>query len=75
VPFFKEEFFGVTGDYFEIIKLTGALNVAFNRVPGSDEETYLVDHSSHTVLINPYGHYHGYFKSPLNASRLKLTMS
>jgi protein SCO1 len=68
---FNPDFVGVTGDFLTIKTLTDQLNVAFNRVvTGSD---YTVDHSSHLVLINPYGHYHGIFKPPFQLGQLKMT--
>ena len=72
VPFFNEKFLGVTGDFREILKLTGYLNIAFAKVPG-DPENYLVDHSGQIVLINPKGHYHGFFKAPITVERLQTT--
>lgn len=69
---FDERFTAVTGEFLTIRSLTDQLNVAFNKVPLGDDD-YTVDHSGHLVLINPYGHYHGIVKPPLDKSRLKLT--
>jgi protein SCO1/2 len=68
---FNPNFIGVTGELASIRALTDQLNVAFNR--SSDAADYSVDHSSHLVLINPYGHYHGIFTAPFELSRLKVT--
>ena len=68
---FHDDFIGVTGELRDIRILADQLNVAFNRA--SADEDYSVDHSSHLVLINPYGHYHGIFKAPFEIGRLKLT--
>lgn len=68
---FNPEFVGVTGDFLTIRSLTDQLNVAFNKVVLDDD--YTVDHSGHIVLVNPYGHYHGIVKPPLDMARLKLT--
>lgn len=68
---FDDRFTAVTGEFLSIMRLTDQLNVAFNKVPVGDD--YTVDHSGHLVLINPYGHYHGIVKPPLDKSRLKLT--
>jgi len=38
---------------------------------GGDD--YTVDHSSQIVLVNPNGHYHGFFKSPHSAIMLRKT--
>ena len=68
---FDQDFIGVTGEFLPIKTLTDQLNVAFNRVVTGDD--YTVDHSSHLVLINPYGHYHGIFKPPFQLGQLKMT--
>ncbi len=63
VPYFNPEFTGVTGNKHLIRRLTAELNVAYNQVPLSDDD-YTVDHSTQLILINPMGHYHGFFKAP-----------
>ena len=68
---FDQDFIGITGEFLPIKTLTDQLNVAFNRVVTGDD--YTVDHSSHLVLINPYGHYHGIFKPPFQLGQLKMT--
>lgn len=69
---FEENFVGVTGEFLPIKTLSDQLNVAFNKVM-LGESDYTVDHSSHLVLINPYGHYHGIFKAPFQLGQLKTT--
>ncbi len=71
VTYFNPEFIGVTGEFLQIKRFAGQLNVAFNKVSLGD--TYTVDHSANIVLINPRGHYHGFFKPPLDINRMKLT--
>ncbi|TQV70718.1 SCO family protein [Exilibacterium tricleocarpae] len=71
VPYFNEDFIGLTGEFLQIKRLATQLNIAFNKV--TLEDTYTVDHSANVVLINPKGHYHGFFKPPLDIARLKLT--
>lgn len=63
VPYFNPEFIGVTGNKHLIRRLTAELNVAYNQVPLSGDD-YTVDHSTQLILINPKGHYHGFFKAP-----------
>ncbi len=73
VPYFNESFTGVTGNPHFIRKLAAELNIAYNKAPGrSGDEDYTVDHSANVVLINPYGHYHGFFRYPLEASQVRL---
>jgi protein SCO1/2 len=72
VPYFNEEFIGVTGEFLDIHRFATALNTPFRKVPGQDEN-YLVDHSANVVLINPRGDYHGFFKAPLDLAKMKVT--
>ena len=72
VPFFNEDFIGVTGEFLDIHRFATALNTPFRKVPGQDEN-YLVDHSANVILINPRGDYHGFFKAPLDQAKMKLT--
>ncbi|MCS5587543.1 MAG: SCO family protein [Porticoccaceae bacterium] len=72
VPYFNSEFIGVTGNQHLIRRLTAELNIAYNRVPlGPDN--YTVDHSTQLVLINPKGHYHGFFKAPHSETMMRST--
>lgn len=71
VEHFNEEFTGVTGEFLQIKQLADNLNVAFNKVVTGED--YTVDHSANIVLINPYGHYAGFFRPPFELARLKLT--
>ena len=72
VPYFNNEFIGVTGNKHLIKRLTAELNVAYNKVP-LDSDDYTVDHSTQLVLINPKGHYHGFFKAPHSEIMLRST--
>jgi protein SCO1/2 len=72
MPYFNPDFTGVTGDFLDIHRFATALNTPFRKVPGQGEN-YLVDHSANVVLINPRGDYHGFFKSPLDMAKMKLT--
>ena len=71
VTHFNAEFIGVTGEFISIKRFGDNVNVAFNKV--MLDEGYTVDHSGNIVLINPYGHYHGFFRPPFELARLKLT--
>jgi len=63
VPYFNADFVGVTGNKHLIRRMTAELNIAYNKVP-LEGDNYTVDHSTQVVLINPKGHYHGFFKAP-----------
>lgn len=71
VPYFHQDFIGVTGEPHELLSLSTQLNIAYAKVPQGDD--YTMDHSSNLVLINPKGHYHGFFKPTSDEGKLKLT--
>lgn len=64
VGYFDEDFRGVTGEYIDIFNFARQLNIAFNYLPQGEEGDYLVSHSGEVVVINPAGHFHGFFKYP-----------
>ncbi len=72
MPHFDEEFIGLTGEFLQIKRLANQLNMAFVKVPQGDD--YTVDHSANLAIINPYGHYHGFIKPPLEQARVRLTL-
>ena len=72
VPYFNPEFTGVTGDFLDIHRFATALNTPFRKAPGQGEN-YQVDHSANVVLINPRGDYHGFFRTPLDQGKMKVT--
>ena len=72
VPYFNQDFVGVTGEFLDIHRFATAMNTPFRKVPGQDDD-YRVDHSANVVLINPRGDYHGFFKAPLDLAKMKLT--
>lgn len=74
VPYFNEDFIGVTGDLGVIANLSSQLSIAVDYgYLNSEEESYNVDHSGNIVLINPEGNYQGFFKPPFDPALLKLT--
>ncbi|QFT53011.1 SCO family protein [Microbulbifer sp. THAF38] len=72
VRYFNKDFRGITGDFIEIKRFASQLNVPFNKV-NLDNGEYTVDHGSQVVLINPLGHYHAFFRAPLDPAKMKLT--
>ena len=72
VRYFNPEFRGVTGEFLDLKRFANQLNVPFNKVP-LESGDYTVDHGSQVVLINPRGHYHAFFKAPLDPAKMKLT--
>ena len=72
VPYFNQDFIGVTGNKHLIRRLTAEINMAYSQVPLGKKE-YTIDHSSQIVLINPKGDYHGFFKAPHSEVMLRQT--
>ena len=73
VPYFNEEFIGLTGDLGVIANLAAQTNIAFDIInPDEAPEHYDVAHSGNIVLINPAGNYQGFFKPPFDPALLKL---
>ncbi len=72
MPYFDPEFIGLTGEFLEIKRLANQMNMAFVKVPQG--ESYTIDHTANIALVNPYGHYHGFIKPPLDNARIKLTL-
>ena len=53
-----------------IHRFATALNIPFAKVPGGGDE-YMVDHSANVALVNPEGHSVGFFKAPLDISKMQ----
>jgi len=74
VPYFNQEFIGLTGEHPIIANLSAQLSIAVDySFLNTEEESYNVDHSGNIVLINPDGNYQGFFKPPFDPALLKLT--
>jgi protein SCO1/2 len=73
VPFFNKEFIGATGNKHILMSLGVQLNIPYSRVSltGGD---YTIDHSGNLVIINPYGHYHGFFRPPFDIQKMKVSL-
>lgn len=70
LEFFHPAFRGMTGDFLEIHRFATALNIPFAKVPGGGDN-YMVDHSANVALVNPQGHSMGFFKAPLDISKMQ----
>lgn len=74
VPYFDESFIGLTTDISSTLYVAQQLNIAMTVVnPETAGDYYTIDHSGNIILINPRGHYAGYFKPPFDPARIKLT--
>ena len=72
VGFFGSDIRAVTGEFLDIHRFAKGVNIAFQKIV-EDDGDYTVDHSGNIVLINPQGHYHGFFKPPIKHDQLSLT--
>lgn len=69
VRYFNQDFIGVTGEFLDLHRFATQLNIPFNKQPGGGEN-YLVEHSGNIAIINPRGHYVGFFRAPLELAQL-----
>ncbi|MGA0805729.1 MAG: SCO family protein [Pseudohongiellaceae bacterium] len=72
VAYFGADYIGATGQYIDVFNFARQVNIAFGYVP-QDDGSYLVNHSGEIVLINPEGHFHGFFKVPHDPEKMALT--
>lgn len=73
VTYFNEDFIGATANKYVLMSLGVQLNAPYSKV-SLGEENYTIDHSGNIVIINPYGHYHGFFKPPFNPEKMKVSL-
>lgn len=67
IEYFNPSFQAWSGDIINIENLSRQMHIFFQKQPhGDDENSYLMDHSSQVVVVNPDGEYVGFFTSPLN---------
>ncbi len=69
VRFFNQDFIGVTGEFLQLHQFATQLNIPFKKEPGAGED-YLVEHSGNIAIINPEGHYIGFFRAPHELAKL-----
>lgn len=72
IEYFDPSFLGITGEFMALQRLATNLSASFYKVPGEGDD-YQVDHSANIVLINPFGHYHGFYKPQLDPAKMKIT--
>lgn len=82
---FHEDFIGLNGPYEDVAALARQLYIAHEAPPtlvaASDPhaghvmppaDDYLIDHSGNILIINPEGHYHGFFDAAIQDRELTL---
>jgi protein SCO1/2 len=66
VHYFNEDFIGVTGSPVQLSKLARQVGIVYEKVftNRSDAESYLMEHSTSIIMINPRGGIQAIFTSP-----------
>lgn len=70
VRYFNPQFRGVTGEFLALQKFATSLSIPFSKVPGGGDN-YQIEHSGNVAIIDPQGHYVGFFKAPHELSKLQ----
>ena len=77
VQYFDKDFIGVTGDEALIKALTLQMSVVYMKMPAdgnsaavTNDNGYLVDHSSAALLLNPEGKLIAFFNAPHDAQTI-----
>ncbi|GAA6136175.1 hypothetical protein NBRC116188_29650 [Oceaniserpentilla sp. 4NH20-0058] len=71
IEYFNPSFQAWSGDINNVEALSRQMHIFFQKQPhGDDENSYLMDHSSQVVLVNPQGEYVGFFTSPLKPEEM-----
>ena len=73
VPYFHPDFIGVTGEFADILSVAQRLNAPFRKVSEPDGG-YQMEHSANVMLMNPRGDYHGFFRTPLDIPKMRVTL-
>lgn len=74
VPFFNEDFVGVTGSMGEVRQLTERLGIIVRYTAGAGDD-YTVDHSSQLMLMGPDGLVHAVLPGPHDPNALAHDLS
>ncbi len=68
---FHQDFIGITGNPYVILKLAAEVNIAYDATAPAEQD-YQIPHSGDLVLINPKGELHGYFRPPFEHGNLRV---
>lgn len=72
---FSKNFTGLTGGLDQIYNFATRVNAPFNPVSNSPDPYYAVDHTGSLVLVDPSGHYAGFFRAPHDQEKIKKALS
>ncbi len=73
IHYFNPKFQAWSGELSQVESLARQLHIFFQKQPYQD--SYLMDHSSQIVLINPQGQYEGFFTAPLSVKDMALLIN
>ena len=68
--YFSPDFEGVTGPNAQLDALGANLGFVYQKVPGETPQSYLMDHSSAMILVNPQAQLAGYVTPPFNTEAI-----
>ena len=68
IEYFNPKFQAWSGELPQLEGLARQLHIFFQKQPYGD--SYLMDHSSQVVLVNPQGEYVGFFTAPLKSEEM-----
>ena len=69
VRYFNPQFRGVTGEFLALQQFATSLNIPFRKLPDGGEN-YQIEHGGSIAIINPAGHYIGFFNTPHELDKL-----
>ena len=72
---FSKNFTGLTGGLDQIYNFATRVNAPFNPVSNSPDPYYTVDHTGSLVLVDPSGHYAGFFRAPHDQEKIQKALS
>tara|TARA_R110002124_G_scaffold77247_1_gene206875 strand:+ start:146 stop:784 length:639 start_codon:yes stop_codon:yes gene_type:complete len=75
INFFEPDFIAATGEHADLFPFVRAMGMMYSTSQNTDDENYLVDHSSSVVLVNPQGHVVGRFKPEFAAGKVAVSDS
>lgn len=68
--YFSPDFTAVTGPNAQLDALGASLGFVYQKVPGQTPQSYLMDHSSALILVDPQAQLAGYFTPPFKTEAL-----
>lgn len=64
VEWFNPNFKAATGSVAELSTAAKAMGIAWQKVPPSNSDNYMIDHTSWVILLNPAGQIQAWFAPP-----------